>query len=375
MATIERSAIQPDAISQGTPYLGLEHIERGGAIIGAKPVDKGELASSKFKFTKQHLLYGKLRPYLAKIALPDFSGICSTDILPILPGPELDRRFLCYFLRQPFMVDYANSLASGVNLPRLSPSSLAKFVIPLPPLPEQKRIAEVLDKADELRAKCRAAIEKLDSLTQSIFLEMFGDPVTNPKGWPVRNIGDLLKSASYGTSEKSEAIGKYPVLRMNNITRTGEMDFKDLKYMDLDDDLRDRYLVKKGDVLFNRTNSADLVGKTAIFRDSRQMAYAGYLIRLRVNDENNPEYLAAFLNTGYSKRMLRGMCKSIIGMANINATEIQAMKIPQPTLPMQNNFADRIAAVEKLKASHRASLEKLDSLFASLQDRAFKGEL
>src|SRR5438552_15580259 len=85
VATIERSAVQPDAISQGAAYLGLEHIESGGRILGAKSVDEGELASSKFKFTERHVLYGKLRPYLAKIACPDFSGICSTDILPILP--------------------------------------------------------------------------------------------------------------------------------------------------------------------------------------------------------------------------------------------------------------------------------------------------
>jgi type I restriction enzyme S subunit len=145
VATIERYAIQPEAISQGTAYLGLEHIERGGAILGAKSVDEGELASSKFRFTERHLLYGKLRPYLAKIACPDFSGICSTDILPILPGPDLERRFLCYFLRQPTMVDYANSRAAGVNLPRLSPSALAEFEIPLPPIAEQRRIADVLD--------------------------------------------------------------------------------------------------------------------------------------------------------------------------------------------------------------------------------------
>jgi hypothetical protein len=137
VATIERSAIQPEDIAQGTAYLGLEHIESGGRILRAKPVDEGELASSKFKFTAQHVLYGKLRPYLAKISCPDFTGICSTDILPILPGPKLERHFLCHFLLQPTMVDYANSQATGANLPRLSPTTLAQFEIPLPPLAEQ----------------------------------------------------------------------------------------------------------------------------------------------------------------------------------------------------------------------------------------------
>ena len=263
----------------------------------------------------------------------------------------------------------------GVGLQHVTRGMVEELEIPLPPLAEQRRIAEVLDRAEALRAKRRAALAQLDSLTQSLFLDLFGDPATNPKRWPIRRIGELLESASYGTSEKSGAAGEFPVLRMNNIARTGEMDFTDLKFMDLEARQRDRYLVRTGDVLFNRTNSVDLVGKTGVYRKTKPVAYAGYLIRLRVNKENDPEFLSAFLNSGYSKRMLRGMCKSIIGMANINATEIQAMKIPQPPLPLQREFARRVSAVEKLKTAQRASLAELDALFATLQHRAFRGEL
>ena len=285
------------------------------------------------------------------------------------------------YLRQvlisdPFHKQFMNTVAGvGGSLLRARPAHVAKIAIPLPTLAEQRRIAEVLVRAEELRAKRRAAIAQLDSLTQSIFLDLFGNPATNPKGWPIRRIGDLLESASYGTSEKSAAIGEFPVLRMNNITRTGAMDLSDLKFMDLEARDHDRYLVRAGDVLFNRTNSPELVGKTTIFRESKPMAYAGYLIRLRTNQENDPEYLSAFLNTGYAKRMLRGMCKSIIGMANINAKEVQAMKIPQTPLKLQREFARRVTAVEKLKTAHRASLAELDALFATLQHRAFRGEL
>jgi type I restriction enzyme S subunit len=204
---------------------------------------------------------------------------------------------------------------------------------------------------------------------------MFGHPATNPKGWTIRKIGDLLESATYGTSEKSSTAGEFPVLRMNNITRTGETDLTDLKYMDLKPRDFERYLVKTGDVLFNRTNSAELVGKTAIFRHSEQMAYAGYLVRLRTNIDNDPEYLAGFLNTPYSKRMLRAMCKSIVGMANINAKEVQAMKIAQPPIALQKEFGNWIRVIERQKAIHKKFLTELDALFASLQHRAFRGEL
>ncbi|URF04295.1 restriction endonuclease subunit S [Cupriavidus campinensis] len=285
----------------------------------------------------------------------------------------LDESYLFHFL--PLVLKKIEDATPFVTVKHLSANGLRDEAIPLPALAEQRRIAAILDKADTLRAKRYEAFAHLDRLAQSIFVEMFGDPATNPKGWPVRKIGDLLTSASYGTSEKSGTEGKFPVLRMNNITRTGEMDFADLKYTDLDESEYDRYLVKQGDVLFNRTNSAELVGKTALYRREDPMAYAGYLIRLRTNDENDPEYLAGFLNTDYSKRILRSMCKSIIGMANINATEIQAMRIAQPPRAIQNEYRERISGIVSSKALHQRVLREGENLFASLQLRAFTGEL
>ncbi len=298
-----------------------------------------------------------------------WASLANTQL--IFPDQRVaDARFLWFQLN-----DERRWHRSGTAQPFIKPSDVKAHRVFLPSLTEQQRIAKVLDAAEDLRAKRQAALLHLDTLVRGFFSDLFGDPATNSMHLPIGKIGDLLESASYGTSEKSGTAGQFPVLRMNNITRTGSMNLDDLKFMDLAPDKQDRYLAKKGDILFNRTNSADLVGKTAIFRESNTMAYAGYLIRLRVNHENDPEYLSAFLNTPYAKRMLRSMCKSIIGMANINATEIQGMSIPLPPLPVQQEFARRIAAVERLKSAHRASLAELDALFASLQHRAFRGEL
>jgi type I restriction enzyme S subunit len=263
----------------------------------------------------------------------------------------------------------------GAGLKHISKKYIEEISIPLPPLAQQKRIAAILDKADEIKRKREQAIAKLGQLAQSIFVEMFGDLANNSKGWDIGKIGDLLESATYGTSEKANSIGSYAVLRMNNITRSGAIDLKDLKYMYLEEKHLDRFLVKAGDVLFNRTNSADLVGKTAIYRMNTPVAYAGYLIRLRVNEMANGEYIAGFLNTKYAKKELRLMCKSIIGMANINAKEIQAMRIPITPIALQEQFATRISKLEKLKASNIAALAKHNQLFASLQNQAFTGQL
>ncbi|MEV6902154.1 restriction endonuclease subunit S [Amycolatopsis sp. NPDC051372] len=265
-------------------------------------------------------------------------------------------------------------LNRAAAIPGLSRDDAYRRKLLVPPVEEQRRIAQMLDQVDALRAKRREAIALLDDLAQSIFLDMFGDPASNPREWPLVQVGDLLESASYGTSAKASLTGTIPVLRMNNITKTGDIDMTKLKYMNADE-VGDRYRVHQGDVLFNRTNSPELVGKTAIYRRSEPLAYAGYLIRARVNESTNPEYLSAFLNTKYAKRVLLGMCKSIVGMANINAKELRSIRIACTPADLQDEFAKRVISIERMKAIQRDQLKVLDQLFASAQQRAFRGEL
>jgi len=380
VATIERSAIQPEAISQGTAYLGLEHIESGGKILGAKPVDEGELASSKFKFTDRHVLYGKLRPYLAKIACPNFTGICSTDILPILPGPDLERRFLCYFLRQPSMVDYANSRAAGANLPRLSPSALAAFKIPLPPLAEQRRIAEVLDRAEALRAKRRAALAQLDTLTQSLFLDLFGDPVTNSKAWKRVEMTDAvigkygIKAGPFGSSLKKEdyAESGYRIYGQEQVI-AGRFDIGDYyigerKYQQLKS-----CAVTEGDLLVSLVGS---FGKVLVVPAGIEPGIINpRLLKITPNQALvTPGFLASLLQhptvQAEFQRVAHGGTMGIL-----NAGLLKQLKVILPPIPLQREFARRVTAVEALKTAQRASLAELDALFATLQHRAFKGEL
>jgi type I restriction enzyme S subunit len=133
--------------------------------------------------------------------------------------------------------------------------------------------------------------------------------------------------------------------------------------------------VTAGDVLFNRTNSAELVGKTAVYHGKDPLAYAGYLVRLRVRDGFSPDYLSGVLNSRYGKATLRGMCKSIVGMANINAKEVQTIRALIPPASEQEKYSAAVAAVSHEKRRHSETLAQLDELFASLQSRAFRGEL
>jgi type I restriction enzyme S subunit len=298
------------------------------------------------------------------------------EIWDVLDTSGVYEAYLERYLRSPFAISYYSAKLQGTTARRrsLPKDVFLEMPVPVPSYSEQLRITEVLQQADALRRKRRTALALLDELSRSLFIDMFGDPGTNPSQWPIVTVQELIESAAYGTSSKAGESGDIPVLRMNNITPTGEVNLRDLKYMS-QSDAPEKYMVRRGDILFNRTNSPELVGKTAVYRGDEPLAYAGYLIRVRVNGSNDSEYLAAYLNTRYAKAVLRGMCKQIIGMANINARELQQIKIPKPPLELQRSFARRLQSLQSVKATHLLQMESLDTLFLSLQHRGFRGKL
>ena len=295
------------------------------------------------------------------------------QITGIKPRPSVDVNYLFYWFKKnkKLLQHHSNSAV----VPIINNKSIEKIKIPLPPLEDQKKIAAILDTADALRQKDKALIAKYEELTQSLFLDMFGDPVTNPKGWEFCTIRDLVKEAKYGTSAKAEEEGDFPYLRMNNITYSGYMDYTNLKYINVSEKDKSKYLVRRGDVLFNRTNSKELVGKTGIVETTEPFVIAGYLIRVRTNELANPYYVWAHLNSKWAKTTLSNMCKSIVGMANINAQELQDIKILKVPIDLQNQFAEHVQQFEKQKQLAQQSLQKSEELFNSLLQRAFKGEL
>lgn len=376
VATIERNTVAATEIENATIYVGLENIEAGGKFVGVREVDEGELASNKFAFTDRHVLYGKLRPYLAKIARPSFGGICSTDILPVLAGEKLERNYLAHFLLQPAMVDFANSRATGANLPRLSPRVLAEFQIPLPPFQEQRRIAEVLDRADALRAKRRAVLAHLDSLTQSIFLDMFGDPVANPKQWPNRELGSLLTFQQYGPRFYNEAYSEdgIRIVRITDLDESGTLRFSDMPRMLVSPEDQSKYVLRAGDLIFARTGAT--VGKVALIGPDDPPCIAGaYFITMRFEPTlAEPAYARAVLTSPSIRAIVVSRSRQA-AQQNFSGPGLRELPMPLPPVTLQRDYIRRINAIETLKITHRAALAELDALFASLQHRAFRGEL
>ncbi len=236
---------------------------------------------------------------------------------------------------------------------------------------KQKEIVENLDKVNETISKQKKYIEKLDELVKARFVEMFGTYPANPMGWETGKIRDTVADVRYGSSRPAVDGGKYPYLRMNNITYGGELDLSDVKRIDVPANELDKCTVRRGDVLFNRTNSKELVGKTCVYNRDEMMVLAGFVIRVRVNNRVLPEFLSAFLNTDFSKKALSEMCKAAIGQANINAQEMQNIGLYLPPLELQRQFVQFKKQVDKSKLAVQQSLEKTQLLFDSLMQEYF----
>lgn len=282
-------------------------------------------------------------------------------------------KYVFYFLNSSFFRrQIPNITKKSVNQASFTVTALKELIMILPPLDIQKHIANTLDKTQEIIDGHKKQLEELDNLIKATFYDMFGDPVTNEKGWKIAKIKDLAKKIQYGASEKATTeILEYAILRMNNITYNGEWDFGDLKYINLSSADKEKYLVHKGEMLFNRTNSKELVGKSAAYRNEYPMAYAGYLVKLTPNERTNSEFISAFLNSKYGKALLKSMAKNIIGMANINAKELGNIKIYVPPLDLQNKFAQLVTNIEEQKSLVKQSITESQNLFNSLMSKYF----
>lgn len=263
------------------------------------------------------------------------------------------------------------SKTHGATMKHIVKKDFDSTTIPYPEIEKQVRIAERLHRISSLIEKQQEQLLLLDQLVKSRFVELFGVYPLNPKGWETATIRDIVTDVRYGSSRPAVDGGKYPYLRMNNITYGGELDLTDTKRIDIPDNELDKCTVRRGDVLFNRTNSKELVGKTCVYNRNEMMVLAGFVIRVRVTERILPEFLSAFLNTDFSKRMLLGMCKAAIGQANINAQEMQDIGIYLPPTELQRQFVQFKEQTDKSKLAVQKGLQELEILKKSLMQQYF----
>ena len=286
-------------------------------------------------------------------------------------SPELDNQYLYYFLKSDIALCFIKNIATGSVRDNLKLSMLYEFPINLPNIKKQKEIVHTLDTLQSIITHRKQQLEKLDLLVKARFVEMFGEPILNEKGWNMVTIGDIVTEVKYGTSKPAVEGGKYPYLRMNNLTYDGHLDLTNLKMIDIPDSEIEKCIVHRGDVLFNRTNSIELVGKTCVFDKDEDMVIAGYIIRVRLKSIMLPIVLSYFMNTDALKKKLRNMAKGAVNQANINAQEFKSINIYLPPIELQTQFADFVKQVDKSRVAVQKALDETQLLFDSLMQEYF----
>ena len=362
-------------VSAGNAKLLRSEFEKAGQI---PVVDQGQdfvagyTNDSAYQFCSEELpvvIFGDHTRALKYIDFPFAMGADGVKVLK--PNTNCDVKYLYHYLRH-------------AHIPSAGYSRHFRFLkdlrIPLPSLSEQQRIADILDKADALRAQRRAALAELDTLTQSIFLTLFGDLVTNSKGWPeTKTLGDVADIASgitKGRLLKGQATREVAYLAVSNV-QDKALNMGVVKTIDATEAEITRFRLQNDDLLLTEGGDPDKLGRGTLWNgELDECIHQNHVFRVRGTDKAvDPLFLNWLVGSHRGKQYFLRSAKQTTGIASINMTQLRAFPLLLPPLKLQQDFARRITAIETLKSRHRTALAELDTLFASLQHRAFRGEL
>ncbi len=362
----------------------------GGPIPWATPTDVTALSDLSIARTKETITETGLRESSARLvpagtvlltsratigytAIAERPMATNQGFANFICGDYLVPEYLAYWLRG--QQDHLIRLAGGTTFKEISKSALKGIPIPLPPLDEQWRIAGILNRAARIERLRTRATALLHTFASALFIKMFGDPMDNPMGWNIEPLGNLCIMTQYGTSRKAnDKADGIPILRMGNVTYGGDIDCTDLKYVILSETEIAKYILHAGDILFNRTNSKELVGKTGIWDDRFMAVAASYFIRLRLDETRVcPFYVWALMNSGAMKHRLFDIARGAIGQANINARELKSLPLPIPPVPLQRCYVEIVEATRATATVAEASSTTASALTASLMDRLLDG--
>jgi len=308
----------------------------------------------------------------------DFSFSNFTSVIRISTPKKVDFNYLHRFLFFSYISGITETMQShSTGIRNLKFDDYKAIEIPFPPLHEQQRIVSILDEAFAAITKAKANAEQNLKNAKELF-ESYLNAVFADKKWEMKTLGDVCLRVEYGSSSKSKEVGEIAVLRMGNI-QNGSLDLRKLIYSDNLEE-NDKYLLKYNDVLFNRTNSSELVGKTAIYKGEIPAIFAGYLIRIhRKENLLDADYLNYYLNGEMAMNYGKTVTISSVNQANINGTKLKSYPIPLPTLKEQQTIVSQLDALsaetKRLEGIYKQKIEDLEELKKSMLQKAFRGEL
>ena len=370
--------------SQDVSFLAMASVSEDGCLLHQESRVLEETKKGFTYFERNDVIVAKITPcfengkaaYLDK--LNTRVGFGSTEFHVIRPDTEkLDGKYLFYLLWNPkFRHLGVRNMSGSAGQKRVPTDFLKNHEIPLPPLPEQKRIAAILDKADQLRQKRQQAIGLADEFLRSVFLDMFGDPVTNPKGWEVKPLREMLEfvtSGSRGWAKYYSDSGARFIRSLD--VQTNSIGSNDVAFVTPPESAEsNRTRVADGDVLLTITGSK--IGRVCYIPEGFGEAYISqHVAILRLKDQLRPKFMSMFMNLKRGGQLQINNLQYGQTKPGLNLDQIRRFKIPLPSLDLQDQYLALWERVDVLQNSVLDSTESARCLFNSLSQKAFAGEL
>lgn len=378
LCDLDRRGLRPDDPDTARlPLLGVENVD---SDTGALNLDAGSRVgngkSTSFRFDERHVLYAKLRPYLNKVATPEFAGRCSTELVPLLPRRNVDRDFLAYLLRRRETVAFVMSSITGSRMPRADMTALMSMLVPLPPLDEQRLIVGILNRAARIEALRRRAAERLREFVPALFVRMFGDPAKNPMCWPHSRIGDVcdVQGGVQVTKRRSVYPLETPYLRVANVLRD-RLALDNIKLIRLTETELARTRLRQGDLLVVEGHgNATEIGRVAVWGGQIQTCvHQNHLIRARPDRSRlEPGFAAAYLNSSSGRQHLLRRAKTTSGLNTITTSDVRDCTVLLPPVDLQRRFSAIVARARGTLSRTEVSVQKSSDVSASLMCRLLR---
>lgn len=366
-------------------FVPMASVSEGGEMTVSERRTYEEVSKGFTAFRPSDVLLAKITPCfennkIAKSKVSTKYAFGSTEFHVLRGKPEaLDPDYLTYFLRQDHIRKAGERRMTGSGGQRRVPKTfLEELKIPLPPLEEQKRIAGILDQAAELCRLRTHALDKLSTLGQAIFYEMFGASDGGIREWPTATLGELVADAQIGAVRGANEMSDEKAceyLRMDAIGTDGSLNLNDLRCVDASDHDLEKYGLRRGDLLFNTRNSKELVGKTAVLRQDFSGIYNNNILRCRFVLPSYADFFDAYLRTATGSRSLENIKSGTTSVFAVYQKALMSLRVPVPDESLTNEFASKLMASHAFKSEYERGIGFSESLFASLQHRAFRGEL
>lgn len=319
-------------------------------------------------------LYGATVGQIAELGI---QATTNQAVCHVIPDPKIaDKRYLYYALRRQAPV-WIGQRVGGAQ-PNISQGIVKDTHVPLPPLPEQRRIVAILDKADAIRRKREEGIRLTEELLLSTFLEMFGESDQLSRRWKTVPFEQIVGSTKLGLVRGSPQItesGEYPYLRMDGILGDGHLQLSPIKRTDATSKEASEFRLQKNDFLFNTRNSRELVGKTALFESDDVILFNNNIMRVRFTNEVRPQYMIGLFQTPFIQKQLDSRKSGTTSVFAIYAKNLNTVEIPIPPVALQQQFCDLRNRLLSLREIRRTGCGEAKSLFDTLVQRAFRGEL